>query len=335
MSRVEVPARPVRSDSVTTARRRSSATKPARTGAAVTRTTPGLRLGRPPPRPGAPGRRRRSAARPSARPDRGPRSPAPGASRRAAARAGRPPPGRRLRGTRGRRARRPRASRPASRVARPRTRRPTAHRRPAHRRRSAMNALSVHQPSRRDSASSRVSAKLANDAARRSIGVLAPAAAAVHAASRNSWVVAIRSCARRRTRSGSTTTTSASSPTMSSTGTISSTSTGASDSIPSTAIPSASFASMSAAPGSSVGQRSRLGPDRVGEQDLAARRRPQARPSATSRLRWSATANQRISSTRSPQNSTRTGWSSIGGKTSRIPPRTANSPRRSTMSTRV
>ena len=57
--------------------------------------------------------------------------------------------------------------------------------------------------------------------------------------------------------------------------------------------------------------------------------------SATSRLRWSATLNQRTSSTVSPQNSTRTGCSSVGGKTSRMPPRTANSPRRSTRSVRV
>jgi hypothetical protein len=56
---------------------------------------------------------------------------------------------------------------------------------------------------------------------------------------------------------------------------------------------------------------------------------------AISRLRWSATLNPRISSTVSPQNSTRTGCSSVGGKTSRMPPRTANSPRRSTSSVRV
>ena len=36
-----------------------------------------------------------------------------------------------------------------------------------------------------------------------------------------------------------------------------------------------------------------------------------------------------------PKNSTRMGWSSVGGKTSSIPPRTANSPRRVTMSTRA
>jgi hypothetical protein len=39
-------------------------------------------------------------------------------------------------------------------------------------------------------------------------------------------------------------------------------------------------------------------------------------------------------STSSPKNSTRYGWSATGGKTSRMPPRTANSPRRETMSTR-
>ena len=37
----------------------------------------------------------------------------------------------------------------------------------------------------------------------------------------------------------------------------------------------------------------------------------------------------------SPQNSTRTGCSAVGGKTSTMPPRTANSPRAVTISTRV
>ena len=71
-----------------------------------------------------------------------------------------------------------------------------------------------------------------------------------------------------------------------------------------------------------------------GEQQLAARRRPhRARP--CSMVRWSATAKVRISSTSSPQNSTRSGCSSVGGKTSRMPPRTANSPRLVTRSTRA
>ena len=71
----------------------------------------------------------------------------------------------------------------------------------------------------------------------------------------------------------------------------------------------------------------------VGEQQLAARRRPQpvdrARGCAGRRPR-----SERISSTSSPQNSTRSGCSSVGGKTSTMPPRTANSPRFSTRSTR-
>ena len=113
-----------------------------------------------------------------------------------------------------------------------------------------------------------------------------------------------------------------------------STSTGVSDSMPSTATPAAIDASMSATPGSSsaspaarsctcsVSSSSRQG----------GAHRP---PGAISRERWSATRNHRTSSTSSPQNSTRRGWSSVGGKTSTMPPRTANSPRFSTRSVRV
>ena len=176
---------------------------------------------------------------------------------------------------------------------------------------------------------------IANDAADRSSGVAAPAAADVHAASRNSCVVATRSCARRRTRSGST-----------------------SDEqrVVGHEVEHGDHA---------VDERGREGlhaldRDALGElvehveraRELldAARRRARAPSSvsrisrhggahspcsATSRLRWSATENQRISSTSSPHSSMRSGWSSVGGNTSRIPPRTANSPRRSTMSTRV
>ena len=57
--------------------------------------------------------------------------------------------------------------------------------------------------------------------------------------------------------------------------------------------------------------------------------------STSAMVRWSATAKVRTSSTSSPQNSTRTGCSSVGGKTSRMPPRTANSPRLVTRSTRL
>ena len=51
--------------------------------------------------------------------------------------------------------------------------------------------------------------------------------------------------------------------------------------------------------------------------------------------RWSATEKQRSSETSSPQNSMRTGDSAVGGNRSTIPPRTANSPRFSTISTRA
>ncbi len=57
--------------------------------------------------------------------------------------------------------------------------------------------------------------------------------------------------------------------------------------------------------------------------------------SVTSKERWSATENVLISSTVSPKKSIRTGCSTVGGNTSMMPPRTQNSPRRSTRSTRV
>ena len=67
--------------------------------------------------------------------------------------------------------------------------------------------------------------------------------------------------------------------------------------------------------------------DLVGEQ-LAARRRPQPLDLVEGAL--VGDRELRISSTSSPQNSTRSGCSSVGGKTSTMPPRTANSPRFST-----
>ena len=105
--------------------------------------------------------------------------------------------------------------------------------------------------------------------------------------------------------------------------------------MPSTAMPSASCSRTSATLGVARGRgpwRERVPPGSAAARGTAA---PTARAGATSRLRWSATLNQRTSSTVSPQNSTRTGCSSVGGKTSRMPPRTANSPRRSTRSTRM
>ena len=75
-----------------------------------------------------------------------------------------------------------------------------------------------------------------------------------------------------------------------------------------------------------------------GEQHLPARRRDdlvRAGVAESGRERWSATEKQRSSETSSPQNSMRTGDSAVGGKRSTIPPRTANSPRFSTISTRA
>ncbi len=161
-----------------------------------------------------------------------------------------------------------------------------------------------------------------------------PAAALAQLASRNSALVATRSCARARTRSGSQSSTCAPSGSTSVSSCMPSTSAGVSDSMPSTAMPSATFSSRSVTPGScGASSRARA---RTSSVSSSSRHGGAHRPCwATSRLRWSATANQRISSTVSPQNSTRSGCSSVGGKTSRMPPRTAKSPRRSTRSVRV
>ena len=104
--------------------------------------------------------------------------------------------------------------------------------------------------------------------------------------------------------------------------------------MPSTAMPLASLSSMSTAPGS-CGTSSAARARTASVSRISRHGGAHTPWSATSRLRWSAMENQRISSTSSPHSSTRSGWSSVGGKTSMIPPRTANSPRFSTMSTRV
>ena len=114
------------------------------------------------------------------------------------------------------------------------------------------------------------------------------------------------------------------------------TSTGMSDSIPSTGMPSARRSSSSRSWGAfwctvaSAAARSRTG------AVSSSSRHPGASSSSTGPTeRWSATAKSRSSVTSSPQNSTRTGCSAVGGKTSTRPPRTANSPRAVTISTRV
>ncbi len=206
---------------------------------------------------------------------------------------------------------------------------------------SVANEVSVHHGRSRDRVCSRSSARVQNEAVPstlwRSTGTALPAVAPTQLASRNSVLVATRSWALVRTRSGSTRTTNDRAGSTSRTDCIPpdpSRSTGMSDSMPSTAMPSASLANMSAKPGSSpASSRARA---RTVSVRSSSRHGGAQRPCwAISRLRWSATLNQRISSTVSPQNSTRTGCSSVGGKTSRIPPRTANSPRRSTRSVRV
>ena len=159
-----------------------------------------------------------------------------------------------------------------------------------------------------------------------------PDAAAAQLAPRNSSLVATRSWARVRTRSGSSTSTWVSCGSRSTSISISSTSAGASDSMPSTAMPSASLSVISRSCGwawpSSAARR------RTSSVSSSSRHGGAHSRSTLSIVRWSATAKLRISSTSSPKNSTRSGCSSVGGKTSTMPPRTANSPRFSTRSTR-
>ena len=73
----------------------------------------------------------------------------------------------------------------------------------------------------------------------------------------------------------------------------------------------------------------------VGEQQLPAGRRPQAVLGDLQRCAGRRPRSSGSPRPSSPQNSTRSGCSSVGGKTSRMPPRTANSPRFSTRSTRA
>ena len=194
------------------------------------------------------------------------------------------------------------------------------------------NGLIVHHGLCWSRACSRTSAIARYDAAPRSIGAVPPPAAAAQLAPRNSSLVATRSWARLRARSGSSTSTWVSSGIRSTSSSISSTSTGASDSMPSTAMPAAilsvSSTSCGCASPSAAARR------RTSSVSSSSRHGGAHSRSTLSRVRWSATEKLRISSTSSPQNSTRSGCSSVGGKTSTMPPRTANSPRFSTRSTR-
>ena len=103
--------------------------------------------------------------------------------------------------------------------------------------------------------------------------------------------------------------------------------------MPSTAMPSAILSSMSAAPGmESVRARARA---RTASVSSSSRQAVAVTAPTSSMVRWSATAKEETDSISSPKKSTRTGRARVGGKTSRMPPRTANSPRFSTMSTLV
>jgi len=114
---------------------------------------------------------------------------------------------------------------------------------------SATKGVIDHQGRFRERTCSRTSASGHSEAAPRSSGFLAPSAAAAHEASRNSCEVLTRSAARARTRSGSHTMRWVSAGSTSTSSSIRSTRTGASDSIPSTAMPSAILPKMSARSG--------------------------------------------------------------------------------------
>jgi hypothetical protein len=107
----------------------------------------------------------------------------------------------------------------------------------------------------------------------------------------------------------------------------------ASASAPSKLWPSASLSSDSVSSGQSV-IRSRARA-RSASSRTSSRAGSTTTRSTGSVERWSATEKVRRDSTSSPQNSTRTAWSPAVGKTSTIPPRTANSPRASTCGVRL
>ncbi len=141
------------------------------------------------------------------------------------------------------------------------------------------NGVSVHHARPPPTVCVRISASERYVAAPRSSGAAPPTAAAPQDAARNSAEVATRSCERVRTRSGSHTTTTDRGGSWSTSSSIAcGTSTGASDSMPSTAMPSASLAKTSRSSGyavcssASAAARARTA---VVEQQLAARRRVQ------------------------------------------------------------
>ena len=176
------------------------------------------------------------------------------------------------------------------------------------------------------------SSRSRKEASEASRGTWAPPAAALHAARRNSSVVATRSAARARMRSGSDASTGVPGGSRSTRRSMPEARTGARDSMPGAGMPSAARDSISAAPGRrSAASRARA---RTGALSSSSRQGTAHRPwGAAPRVRWSWMEKARISSTSSPHSSTRSGWGSWGGNTSRMPPRTLICPRASTMST--
>ena len=166
-------------------------------------------------------------------------------------------------------------------------------------------------------------------------GPSAPMAAASQPASRNSRSVASKSAMRARTFSGLvTSTTEPAGMSSGSTEYCLSVSTGMSASMPSAGC----FSEMRASSDDSVGFEGNF---RARSSALAATVSSISNCLAgcsstvrtSSMVRWSATAKERMSVTSSPQNSMRTGFCAVVGKTSMMPPRVANSPRDATMST--
>ncbi len=155
------------------------------------------------------------------------------------------------------------------------------------------NGLTDHQGRPIPAACSRTSASDQREAAETSIastsiGRSPPAAAATQEASRNSWLVATRSAARVRTRSGSQTTVMLPAGRTSSSSSISSTRTGASDSMPSTAMPWAILSRIS--PSSGCESASSAARARTASVSSSSRQGGAHRPcSAISSERWSAT----------------------------------------------
>ena len=136
------------------------------------------------------------------------------------------------------------------------------------------------------------------------------------------------STARSRMRRGSTSSTLAPSGSKSTSTCSSAVSHGSHDSIPSKVRPSARR-SQDSLPHLSVSANDEARWRTSGEGNSSLQ--PKIRTSSRSAIeRWSATENWVSLSTSSPQRSTRTGETAVDGKTSRIEPRTAISPRCST-----